>query len=93
MSTTDAPSPPDWRPVLAPAVHLRHDRVRDTDLLVLPERVVVLRGNAGTVLRLCDGRREVSDIVVELMRRYPDAPVADEVPEFLGRMRGEGWLR
>lgn len=82
-----------WRPALAPAVHLRHDRVRDTDLLLLPERVVVLEGNAAAVLELCDGRREVPDIVAELGRRYPDAPVAAEVPEFLGRMREEGWLR
>lgn len=82
-----------WRPALAPAVHLRHDRVRDTDLLLLPERVVVLEGNAAAVLELCDGRREVPDIIAELSGRYPDAPVAAEVPEFLGRMREEGWLR
>ncbi|MFJ9855635.1 pyrroloquinoline quinone biosynthesis peptide chaperone PqqD [Streptomyces sp. NPDC101150] len=82
-----------WRPVLAPAVHLRHDRVRGTDLLLLPERVVVLEGSAGAVLRWCDGKREVPQIVRELARRYPGAPVADEVPEFLDRMREEGWLR
>ncbi|MFF4603097.1 pyrroloquinoline quinone biosynthesis peptide chaperone PqqD [Streptomyces sp. NPDC001339] len=82
-----------WRPVLAPAVHLRHDRLRGTDLLLLPERVVVLEGGAGAVLRLCDGEREVPDIVAELSRRYPGAPVAAEVPEFLGRIREEGWLR
>ncbi len=44
-----------WRPVLAHAVMLRHDPVRDTDLLLMPERVVVLRGHAGSVVRLCDG--------------------------------------
>ncbi|MFI0717394.1 pyrroloquinoline quinone biosynthesis peptide chaperone PqqD [Streptomyces inhibens] len=82
-----------WRPVLARAVHLRHDRVRDADLLLLPERVVVLEGNAGAVLRLCDGKREVPDIVAELARLYPGAPVAEDVPEFLGRIREEGWLR
>ncbi|MEU9125362.1 pyrroloquinoline quinone biosynthesis peptide chaperone PqqD [Streptomyces sp. NPDC048506] len=82
-----------WRPALAPAVQLRHDRVRDTDLLLLPERVVVLEGSAGAVLRLCDGEREVSDIVSVLGRSHPGAPVAVEVPEFLGRMRAEGWLR
>ncbi|MEU9115476.1 pyrroloquinoline quinone biosynthesis peptide chaperone PqqD [Streptomyces sp. NPDC048483] len=82
-----------WWPVLAPAVHLRYDRVRDTDLLLLPERVVVLEGNAGAVLRLCDGERDVPEIVAELTRRFPGAPVADEVPDFLCRVREEGWLR
>ncbi|MFI7020034.1 pyrroloquinoline quinone biosynthesis peptide chaperone PqqD [Streptomyces sp. NPDC050164] len=82
-----------WTPVLHRSVTLRHDRVRDTDLLVMPERVVVLRGSASAVLRLCDGERPLGAIVAELADRYPGAPVATEVPRFLGRLREEGWLR
>jgi pyrroloquinoline quinone biosynthesis protein D len=82
-----------WRPVLSCGVVLRHDRVRGTDLLLLPERVVVLRGSAGPVVRLCDGTRAVGGIVAELGERYPGAPVADEVPDFLAALRKEGWLR
>ncbi|MEU6257951.1 pyrroloquinoline quinone biosynthesis peptide chaperone PqqD [Streptomyces sp. NPDC047043] len=81
-----------WHPALSRGVVLRHDRVRDTDLLLLPERVVVLRGSAGPVLRLCDGTRGVEDIVGELDGRYPGAPVAAEVPDFLAALRKEGWL-
>ncbi|WP_241266523.1 pyrroloquinoline quinone biosynthesis peptide chaperone PqqD [Streptomyces scabichelini] len=86
-------APPDWSPVLSRSVTLRHDRVRGTDLLLRPERVVVLRGGAGTVLRLCDGERTLGSIVAELAERFPGAPVATEVPEFLGRLREEGWVR
>ncbi|MGP3981787.1 pyrroloquinoline quinone biosynthesis peptide chaperone PqqD [Streptomyces sp. KR80] len=82
-----------WRPALGRAVALRHDRVRGTDLLVLPERVVVLNSQAADVLRLCDGQRDVDEIVDELATRFPDAPVATEVPAFLDRVREEGWLR
>ncbi|MDX6361240.1 pyrroloquinoline quinone biosynthesis peptide chaperone PqqD [Streptomyces sp. NPDC058274] len=82
-----------WRPVLARSVMLRHDRVRDTDLLLMPERVVVLHGTAGSVLRLCDGSREVPEITAELGERFPGAPVADQVPVFLRALRKEGWLR
>ncbi|MFH8619652.1 pyrroloquinoline quinone biosynthesis peptide chaperone PqqD [Streptomyces sp. NPDC017979] len=89
-----APAPPagDWQPALARSVLLRYDRVRAVDLLVMPERVVVLTGNAGTILRLCDGSRRVDDIVAELRGRHPGAPVAVEVPAFLARVRAEGWL-
>jgi pyrroloquinoline quinone biosynthesis protein D len=83
----------DWRPVPAPGIVLRHDRARDTDLLLLPERVVVLKGGAGTVLGLCDGTRSVPDIVDALAARFPGAPVATDVPPFLERLRKEGWLR
>ncbi|WP_372477960.1 pyrroloquinoline quinone biosynthesis peptide chaperone PqqD [Streptomyces barringtoniae] len=93
--TAASPASPamSWRPVLARGVVLRHDRVRGTDLLLLPERVVVLDGSAGGVLRLCDGVRDVAAVVTELAVRHPAAPVAAEVPEFLNRLRKEGWLR
>ncbi|MFE5819651.1 pyrroloquinoline quinone biosynthesis peptide chaperone PqqD [Streptomyces sp. NPDC056479] len=88
-----APGSTDWRPALAPAIVRRHDPVRDADLLLLPERVGVLRGSAAAVVGLCDGTREVGDIVDELATRFPGAPVATEVPPFLHRLREQGWLR
>ncbi|MGW1976298.1 pyrroloquinoline quinone biosynthesis peptide chaperone PqqD [Streptomyces sp. NPDC001889] len=71
---------------------LRHDRVRGVDLLLLPERVVVLRGSAAEVLKRCDGVRDVRTIVAELAALHPGAPVTTEAPRFLGRVRAEGWL-
>ncbi|MFJ3903735.1 pyrroloquinoline quinone biosynthesis peptide chaperone PqqD [Streptomyces sp. NPDC090025] len=82
-----------WRPALPASTLLRHDRVRDAELLLMPERVVVLEGSAARVLRLCDGSRAVDEIVDELSRSFPGAPVAAEVPEFLARLRERGWLR
>lgn len=84
---------PDWRPALARSVTLRHDRVRGVDLLVLPERVVILRGSAGSIVALCDGAREVTDIVGELEARHPGAAVAGDVSRFLADLRAQGWLR
>jgi pyrroloquinoline quinone biosynthesis protein D len=83
----------EWRPVLAPSVLLRHDKARDTELLVMPERVVRLKGPAAAILSLCDGSRTEADIVTELSTRFPGAPVAGEVPPFLARVRAQGWLR
>ncbi|MER6912029.1 pyrroloquinoline quinone biosynthesis peptide chaperone PqqD [Streptomyces sp. NPDC000594] len=78
--------------MLARSAVLRYDRVRATDLLLLPERVVVLKGAAGAILRLCDGTRDTAALVAELTARHPGAPVAAEVPVFLARMRERGWL-
>ncbi|GLF98308.1 pyrroloquinoline quinone biosynthesis peptide chaperone PqqD [Streptomyces yaizuensis] len=86
-------APAGWRPALTRSAVLRHDRVRRTDLLLLPERVVVLKGAAGAVLRLCDGTRDTAAIVAELTDRHPGAPVATDVPAFLSRLREEGWLQ
>ncbi|MGI5421348.1 pyrroloquinoline quinone biosynthesis peptide chaperone PqqD [Actinomadura luteofluorescens] len=83
----------EWRPALARSVVLRHDAVRGADLLLMPERAVRLSATGGRVLRLCDGRRTVADIIAALGESFPDAPLADDVPEFLDRVRAEGWLR
>jgi pyrroloquinoline quinone biosynthesis protein D len=84
---------PEWRPALAGSIVLRHDTVGDTDVLVMPERVVVLNDQAGQILRLCDGSRTESDITRELAERFPGAAIGDDVGEFLERVRKEGWLR
>ncbi|TDD84294.1 pyrroloquinoline quinone biosynthesis peptide chaperone PqqD [Actinomadura darangshiensis] len=83
----------DWRPALARSIVLRHDTVRGADLLLMPERAVRLSETGGRVLRLCDGSRTVGDIVAELGEAFPGAPLDDDVPEFLDRVRAEGWLR
>jgi pyrroloquinoline quinone biosynthesis protein D len=90
MST---PEEEPWRPRSAPGIVLRHDRIRGTDLLLLPERVVVLKGSAGRIIRLCDGSRSVDTIVRELSDLFPSAPVQDDVLTFLRRLRQEGWIR
>ncbi|WP_328885405.1 pyrroloquinoline quinone biosynthesis peptide chaperone PqqD [Streptomyces sp. NBC_00316] len=88
-----APTDEQWRPRLAPALVLRHDRTRGKDVLLLPERVVVLQGGAGPIMELCDGSRSVAQIVEELSERFPAAPVRDEVGPFLDRLLKEGWIR
>ncbi|QXJ25591.1 pyrroloquinoline quinone biosynthesis peptide chaperone PqqD [Actinomadura graeca] len=87
------PSEDHWRPALEDSIVLRYDRVRGADLLLMPERAVRLSGTGGRILRLCDGSRTVDGIITELSRAFPDAPLSDEVPAFLERVREEGWLR
>ena len=82
-----------WRPALDRSLVLRHDRVRGTDLLLMPERAVQLNTTGGAILRLCDGDRTVAGIIAALRADHPGAPLDEEVPEFLERLRGKGWLR
>lgn len=82
-----------WCPRRAPSVLLRHDRTRGKDVLLMPERVVVLEGSARSVLELCDGTRTVAGIAVELSRRFPGPSVESDVRTFVARVRKEGWIR
>jgi pyrroloquinoline quinone biosynthesis protein D len=84
--------PADWQPVLARSVVLRYDRIRESELLLMPERAVQLSDEAGRILRLCDGIRTAEQITAELAEAFPGAAVAEDVTEFLARIRAEGWL-
>ncbi|WP_157249553.1 pyrroloquinoline quinone biosynthesis peptide chaperone PqqD [Nonomuraea typhae] len=78
----------EWRPALSRSAMLRHCDVRQAELLIVPERIVVLNDEAAEIVGLCDGRRTVAEIVAE----FPEEAGPD-VSEFLERVRAEGWLR
>ncbi|MFJ9174086.1 pyrroloquinoline quinone biosynthesis peptide chaperone PqqD [Streptomyces sp. NPDC102360] len=82
-----------WHPSLPPGALLRHDRARGTDVLLLPERVVVLHGSARSVLDLCDGQRSVDDIAQLLVQRHPEQARIADISQFLRRLHAQGCLQ
>ena len=80
------------RPTLARKARLRYEEVRQTDLLLLPERVVTLNPAGAAILRLCDGHRTVREIVQELESRFGQVGLENDVLEFLRNVSLQGWL-
>jgi pyrroloquinoline quinone biosynthesis protein D len=54
------------RPKLAPGVRLHHDKTRNAWVLLSPERVIEAEGPASEILRRCDGKHTVAEIIDEL---------------------------
>ena len=73
------------RPRLARQVRLQWDPVREQQMLLAPEGVLVLNQTGATILGLCDGERTVVEIVEELRGRY-DGVAGDEVRDYLARL-------
>jgi pyrroloquinoline quinone biosynthesis protein D len=69
---------------------LRHDRVRGTDLVLLPERVLTLNPTAAAILRLCDGDTPVGAIVRSLERDYRRDGLQPSVLRMLRRLADQG---
>lgn len=80
------------RPRMARRARMRFDDTRDSHVLLMPERVVMLSASAAEILGLCDGERTQDEIVQELKERYPDADLADDVREFLEEALERQWL-
>ncbi|MFG1995042.1 pyrroloquinoline quinone biosynthesis protein PqqE [Actinoplanes sp. NPDC048988] len=72
------------RPGLAQGVRLVHDPVRDVDALLYPEGSLLLDGPAADVVRACDGRRDLAEIVKILAAEYDGVSAAD-VSDLVGR--------
>jgi len=73
------------RPALRRHFGLRWNDARQGHLLVGPETVVVLNDTGAAIIRLCDGRHSVDDIVDALSTAYTEVN-RDEVVSFLSRL-------
>src|SRR5262245_31963041 len=80
------------KPRIASKVRMKHDNTRDTDVLLLPERIVKLNKSASAILALCDGSRTVSEIQQHLRSRFDTSNVEDDVVKFLSRVIQQGWV-
>ncbi len=79
------------RPHLARQVRLEWDPVRERQVLLAPEGVLVLNQTGADILGLCDGERTVADIVEELRGQYNRVD-SDEVHDFLARLVAKRWV-
>jgi len=79
-------------PRLATKAMLKHDSVRDVELLLLPERVVLLNKSGAAILGLCDGSRTVREVVDQLEAEFDATDLAGDVMTFLRDASGRGWV-
>jgi pyrroloquinoline quinone biosynthesis protein D len=95
----------DSIPRLAAKARLKFDKVREKNLLLLPEKVVVLNETAASILTLCDGRQTVNTITEKIRASLQaDSETADtsalldlktmkaDISEFLLEMEDQGWV-
>jgi pyrroloquinoline quinone biosynthesis protein D len=82
----------DARPHLPNHVVLRHDKGRDRWVLLAPERVLTPDPVAVDVLKLCDGKRTIAEIITELAREYqaPAGQISADVTKLLADLKDKG---
>jgi pyrroloquinoline quinone biosynthesis protein D len=79
------------RPRLRAHLRLQWDPVRAKQVLLGPEKVVVLNETAAAILARCNGQRTVSDIAAELGAQYQQTVDAD-VLNLLNRLGDKGLI-
>ncbi|WP_034991597.1 pyrroloquinoline quinone biosynthesis peptide chaperone PqqD [Beijerinckia mobilis] len=69
---------PTTIPRMPRGVRLKHDETRDEWLLLAPERVVKPNPSAIEILKRCDGKANVSEIVQALAEQFSADPALIE---------------
>jgi pyrroloquinoline quinone biosynthesis protein D len=80
------------RPKLRGPGRMKYDKARQSDMLLLPERVVQLNEAAGAILWLCDGQRTITQMIDELEAKYGQSDLQGDVVEFLASAAERGWI-
>jgi len=80
---------PEEIPVLPRGVRLHRDRVRDTWVLLAPERAITLDQVGHAILSEVDGLRSFGEITADLAAKYdaPQEQIAKDSAGFLGALR------
>ena len=78
-----------------PMYLFRWEDTQDAYVLLYPEGVVKLNETAGEIIKRCDGKLTVGEMVAELQALFPgdDARVAEGVYKFVEVFRAKGWIR
>jgi len=86
-------TPAPTNPAVATMFRLQFEPTRDRWVLLSPEGLVQLNTPAAEILRRCDGRRSVDEIVAELEVAFDCSALRDDVCNFLAQARRRGWLQ
>jgi pyrroloquinoline quinone biosynthesis protein D len=85
--------PMDTCPIVATMFRLQFEPAQDCWVLLYPEGMVKLNTPAAEILRRCDGRRTVDEIVAELEAAFAQTALQGDVYALLGQARERGWLQ
>ncbi|MGA7545160.1 MAG: pyrroloquinoline quinone biosynthesis peptide chaperone PqqD [Methyloceanibacter sp.] len=85
----------ETRPFLPAYLKLRHDAGRGRWILLAPERVLTPDQTAVAVLKLCDGKRTVEEIVEALAKDYsaPAEIIRADVLDLLQGLADKGYIK
>jgi len=79
-------------PQLSRRLRLQYEAAQTRWVLLYPEGMVQLNDSAAEILRRCDGRHSVADIVRELETLFDTQGIAAQVQSLIDEGTQRGWL-
>ena len=80
------------RPAIARGLRLQWEPSQNAHVLLYPEGMIKLNTSAGEIMKRCDGRRTVADIIADLEHAFSAKGLASDVEAFVAMAVDKHWL-
>ena len=80
-------------PALAPPFRFQWEEAQNCYVILYPEGMVKLSGSAGEIMKRCDGKKNIAEIINELKVQYPEVDLEHDVKNFFKQAVENGWIR
>jgi len=80
------------QPRLSRMFRLQWEEAQGAYVLLYPEGMVKLNTSAAEILKLCDGRRALGEIVAMLEQAFNTSGLTASVKDFVATAQQRGWL-
>jgi len=84
---------PSQKLSFSPLHRLQWEEAQQKHVILYPEGMVELNATAAEILGLCDGTRNLTEIVGELEQKFEATGLTDDIREMLEAALANGWIR
>jgi len=72
---------------------LQWEEAQQTDVILYPEGMVELNQSSAEILKLCDGSRNLDQIVNDLEEKFSTTGLKNDITSFLDVAFNNGWIQ
>ncbi|MFU8788169.1 MAG: pyrroloquinoline quinone biosynthesis peptide chaperone PqqD [Methylobacter sp.] len=77
----------------SPLHRLQWEEAQQKDVILYPEGMVELNQSSAEILKLCDGSRNLAQIVADLEQKFATTGLTNDITAFLEVALKNGWIQ
>jgi len=77
----------------SPMHRLQWEEAQQKDVILYPEGMVELNQSSAEILKLCDGTRNLSQLVIDLEEKFSTNGLSNDISSFLEVALKNGWIQ
>ena len=77
----------------SPMHRLQWEEAQQKDVILYPEGMVELNQSSAEILKLCDGTRNLAQLVTDLEEKFSTSGLKNDISSFLEDALKNGWIQ